>query len=98
MVKVKKLHPDAQIPTRANYHDAGADLYSVESVLITPGDQAFIDTGIAVEASDRVSFMNAEQDWDMHYYFRIAPRSGLAFKNGIMTLAGVVDSRLQSLH
>jgi dUTP pyrophosphatase len=79
MIKVKKLHELAKIPSRANATDAGADLYSVEKVLIPSLSRALVKTGVSIEIPE-------------NYYGRIAPRSGLAFKNGIDVLAGVIDS------
>lgn len=83
LINVNKLHDDAVIPTRGSAGAAGYDLYSVEDVTIAPGARTMIDTGIAME------MLNAEE---FPYYARIAPRSGLAVKHGIDTLAGVVDS------
>ncbi len=79
VIKVKKLDINARIPTRANPTDAGADLYSVESVSLPPMSRKLISTGISLEIPEG-------------YYGRVAPRSGLAFKNGIDVLAGVIDS------
>ena len=79
VIKVKKLDVNARIPTRANPTDAGADLYSVESVSLPPMSRKLISTGISLEIPEG-------------YYGRVAPRSGLAFKNGIDVLAGVIDS------
>lgn len=79
MIKIKKLNEVARIPVRANETDAGADLCSVESITIPPLSRALIKTGISIEIPK-------------NYYGRIAPRSGLAFKNGIDVLAGVIDS------
>jgi dUTP pyrophosphatase len=80
MIKVKKLHPLAQIPKRANSFDAGADLYSIENIIIPPLSRALVHTGISLEIPST------------SIYGRIAPRSGLAVKYGIDILAGVVDS------
>lgn len=79
MIKVKKVHKDAKIPTRANLSDAGADLYSVDAMTIPPLSRALVNTGIVIEMPDN------------NIYGRIAPRSGLAFKNGVDVLAGVID-------
>jgi dUTP pyrophosphatase len=79
MIKTKKLHELAIIPKRNNETDAGADLYSVEQVLIPPQSRAIISTGVSVEIPEG-------------FYGRIAPRSGLAAKHGIDILAGVCDS------
>lgn len=80
MIKVKKEHPLAIIPTRSNPDDAGADLYSVENITIPPQSRALVSTGLSIEISYR------------GVYGRIAPRSGLAFKHGIDVLAGVIDA------
>jgi dUTP pyrophosphatase len=80
MIKVKKEHANAKLPTRANPEDAGADLYSVENITIPPQSRTLVSTGISIELP---------QD---NLYGRIAPRSGLAFKNGIDVLAGVIDN------
>lgn len=87
MIKVKLNHPDAKLPVRANPLDAGADLFSVESVVINPGERAFIDTGISIALDEN----NLHDMYKDECYFRIAPRSGLAYKSGIDVLAGVVD-------
>lgn len=79
IVKVKKLHPDAKIPIRAHEGDAGADLYALEGGCLLPGQRMLVDTGISVEIP-------------VGWYGRIAPRSGLATKNGVDVLAGVVDA------
>jgi len=79
-VKIKKLNPDAIIPTYAREWDAGADLYATESVEIWPGEHRLIGTGIAVEVP--VGFVGL-----------IHPRSGLAAKNGVTVLntPGTID-------
>lgn len=78
-MNIKKLHIHAKVPTRANPNDAGADLYSIESVVIPPLSRGVVKTGIALEIP-------------VSYYGRVAPRSGLAAKHGIDVLAGVIDS------
>lgn len=83
MIKVKREHPNAQIPTRNNPTDAGADLYAVDSITIAPQSRALVSTGISIELP---------KDKDKGLYARIAPRSGLAFKHGIDVLAGVIDN------
>lgn len=78
-MKIKLLDKNAKIPFRANKTDAGADLCSIENYKIKPLERKAISTGISVKIPDG-------------YYGRIAPRSGLAYKNGIDVLAGVIDS------
>ena len=78
-VYVKKLIESTMIPARANKTDAGYDLWSVESYTLKPLERKLFKTGICVEIPEG-------------YYGRIAPRSGLAYKHGLDTLAGVIDS------
>jgi len=82
-VKVKLLSEHARVPFRANPTDAGADLFSAEDALLEPLERKAISTGISIE----IPFSTRN-----NYYGRIAPRSGLALKNGIDVLAGVVDA------
>jgi len=78
-VKFVKLNSLAIAPSRQKTGDAGYDLYATESVRIKPMSRALVSTGLSIEVPQG-------------YYARIAPRSGLAVKNGIDVLAGVVDS------
>lgn len=75
---VKRLRPDAVLPTRASEGSVGYDLYAVEDVTIPSLQFGKVKTGIAVAVPDG-------------YYARIAPRSGLAVRHGLDVLAGVVD-------
>ncbi len=75
----KKLDDNATLPTRESAHAAALDLYASKAGVIPAHGFASINTGIAVAVPEG-------------YYARIAPRSGLSAKNGIFTLAGVVDS------
>lgn len=79
IISVKKLTQTAQLPVKAHEDDAGFDLYSDRDFIVYPETRRLIGTGIAVAIP-------------RGYYGRIAPRSGLAFKNGIDVLAGVVDA------
>jgi dUTP pyrophosphatase len=75
----KSLHPDAVLPARGSLYAAGLDLYSIEDVLLAPNERRLVRTGLAVAIPEG-------------HYGRIAPRSGLATRNGIDVLAGVIDS------
>jgi dUTP pyrophosphatase len=44
-----QLQPGAKLPERAHPSDAGADLFSLESYEIYPGEQKLVDTGVAVK-------------------------------------------------
>ena len=78
MLRVKKLHSEAVLPTRGSSGAAGYDLTSTETHIIPPGHRAVVGAGIAVELPEGT-------------YGRVAPRSGLAVKNGLQVGAGVVD-------
>lgn len=78
-IKVVLVEKNARMPERSNPTDAGADLFSIESAMIHPGERRIIGTGISLELPEG-------------FYGRVAPRSGLAAKHGVDVLAGVVDS------
>ncbi len=46
--RVKRLHPNATLPTRAHDQDAGWDLHALEHDRLQPGETRMIRTGIAV--------------------------------------------------
>lgn len=75
---IAKVVEHATIPVRANPFDAGLDLSSCEEISVPARGKAIVDTGIAIQ------FPN-------DCYARIAPRSGLAAKNGLDVGAGVID-------
>lgn len=45
---VKRLHPNATLPTRAHDQDAGWDLHALEHDRLQPGETRMIRTGIAI--------------------------------------------------
>jgi dUTP pyrophosphatase len=58
MIKVKLLHPDAQVPTVVHAgSDLGFDLYCVEDVVLKPGVSTKVRTGIAVEGPPGCGFI-----------------------------------------
>lgn len=80
-LEVRLLHPRAQLPRRAHPGDAGADLFSVEEVVIPAGERRDVGTGVALAIPVG------------HGGF-VQPRSGLAFKHGIMLTnsPGLIDA------
>jgi dUTP pyrophosphatase len=78
-MKVKLIHWLAKAPSRGSEYAAGLDLCAVEQLFIWPGERKVIATGICIEIPTG-------------FYGRIAPRSGLAVKHGIMTMAGIIDA------
>lgn len=49
VLKVKRLHPDAVLPTRGTPGSAGLDLYAIEDVEIQPDGIGEMHTGLAME-------------------------------------------------
>jgi len=78
-IKIKLLSESAKIPTKGTDAAAGYDLYAAENGEIDPLKRNLIKTNISIAIPKG-------------YYGRIAPRSGLANKNGIDVMAGVIDS------
>ena len=78
-LKVKKLHPEAKLPTRGHPGDAGIDFYSTTDVVIAPHTQERIFTGVAFEIPEgHVGLM-----WD---------KSGISFNKGLKSMGGVIDA------
>ena len=75
----KRLDQRAILPTRGSAAAAGLDLYSIEDVYLEPHQRVLARTGLVVAIPHG-------------FYGRVAPRSGLAVKNGLDVLAGVIDS------
>lgn len=82
-IPVKKVRPNAILPTYGSQEAAGADLYACldEAVVIAPGKTVFIPTGIAMELP-------------RGYAGLAYARSGLACKQDLAPAnkVGVIDS------
>jgi dUTP pyrophosphatase len=80
-VLVKKLHPDAIIPSYAKPGDAGFDLFAVEDLVVMPGQTAIIKTGLAVAIPEG-------------FEMQIRMRSGASLKTPLIVAnaPGTVDS------
>ncbi|OGJ03022.1 hypothetical protein A3G06_01605 [Candidatus Nomurabacteria bacterium RIFCSPLOWO2_12_FULL_46_14] len=78
-IKVKKLRPDAKLPTHGHPGDAGVDFYTLEEVIFPPGAQRRIHTGIALEVPEG----HVGLCWD---------KSGPAFNKGLKLMGGVIDA------
>ena len=74
-----KVSGDGALPQYATAGAAGADLRASVDTTLEPGERAAVPTGIRVEIPPG----HAGLIW---------PRSGLAVRHGIDTLAGVIDS------
>jgi dUTP diphosphatase len=79
MLRFKQLDSRAVLPSRGSALAAGLDVYSIEDLRIESRQRAIAKTGLAVAIPPG-------------FYGRVAPRSGLAAKNGLDVLAGVIDS------
>jgi dUTP pyrophosphatase len=79
VIKFKRLHPDAKVPTRKYISDAGLDIYSLETVYIGKHSQAVLRTGIALADAPHSCVI---QVWS---------KSGLDARLGLHVGAGIVD-------
>lgn len=82
-VRVKKLHPNAKLPTYGSACAAGADLYACldTAVTVEPGEVFWVPTGIALEVPAGCAGL-------------IYARSSMGAKRGLAPAnkVGVVDS------
>ncbi len=82
-IRVKKLSPNATLPTYGSVEAAGADLYACldAPVTIEPGETAWIPTGLALEVPKGCAGL-------------IYARSSLGVKRGLAPAnkVGVIDS------
>src|SRR5574338_12403 len=86
-VKLKRVHPDAILPTQAD-GNVGFDVYAVEDVMLPPGLVAMAAVGWQLAAEPVASGSCIHGNLRMMLKFE--GRSGLAFK-GIFPVGGVVD-------
>ena len=78
-LRVKRHKPEATLPQRATFNSAGYDLCSAVDCSVEAGGRLAIPTEISIEVPPG-------------HYGRVAPRSGLAMKQGINVGAGVIDA------
>lgn len=82
-IRVKKLHPNAKLPTYGSQEAAGADLYACleEAVTIQPGEIFWVPTGIALEVPKGCAGL-------------VYARSSMGAKRGLAPAnkVGVIDS------
>jgi dUTP pyrophosphatase len=78
---LRRLSPEAVVPTRAYAGDAGLDLAAAERHVLEPGERAVVSTGVAVAIPEGHAGL-------------VVPRSGLAARHGItiVNAPGLVDS------
>lgn len=79
-IGIVKVNDDAKMPSYAHAEDAGMDLFSNENdYALKAGERKGFATGIKMEIPNGYAGLV----WD---------KSGLAFKSGIKTMGGVIDS------
>ncbi len=80
-LRVRRVDPQAVLPTRAHAGDAGLDLYALDDSVLGPGERASVRTGIAVEIPEGQAGL-------------VLPRSGLARRHGISVVnaPGLIDA------
>ena len=82
-ISVKKLYPNAVLPTYGSAYAAGADLYALceEELVFAPHETKLVKTGLALEIPEG-------------YAGLIYARSGLASKRGLAPAnkVGVIDA------
>jgi dUTP pyrophosphatase len=78
----KKVHPEAQLPRFATDMASGADLFSVESITLDPGQRAAVSTGLVFDTCG--AWLDCQ----------VRPRSGMALKHGVTVLnsPGTIDN------
>lgn len=80
VMKFFKAHPEAKLPQKNHADDAGWDLFSVEDKIIPANGKCVVNIGL------KLAYL------EPGYWIRVASRSGLSFKNGILAHPGVVDN------
>jgi len=78
-IPVMKMAAKARLPTRGSRLSGGHDLYAREDVLVPARGQKLIGSGIGIGIPQG-------------RYPRVAPRSGLAYKESIEIGGGVIDA------
>ncbi len=81
-IQVVRLSQDATIPSRATPGSVGLDLSGVEELTIPPQGKALCKTDLRIVLPPGT-------------YGRIAPRSGLAWRNHLVVGGGVIDPDFQ---
>src|SRR6056300_313294 len=77
-LRVKKLSPSAQLPTKGSPDSAGWDLKAAHDTIVPARGKSIIATDLSIAVPEGC-------------YGRIAPRSGLSWKKHTDIGAGVID-------
>ena len=79
-IRIKKLHPEAILPSYAHgpNEDAGMDLCALERVVLSPGQAQAVPTGLAIELP-------------RGHEAQVRPRSGMALRHAVTVNFGTID-------
>lgn len=79
VIKVKKLHPDVKLPTKATEGSACWDVYSLEDIWLSLSPK-LVSTGLSIEVP-------------LGYLLEVRPRSGLSLEGVyVANSPGTIDS------
>jgi dUTP pyrophosphatase len=76
---IKRLKPEAKLPTYAHPGDVGLDLYSLEDKILAPGERHIFFVGFALEFPEG-------------YAAIVKDKGGLPKNGGIHSMGGVYDA------
>lgn len=79
ILKIKRIHPDAILPSYAHPGDAGLDLFSLENYVLKPGERKLFEVGFAVEFPDGFAAI-------------VKDKGSLPKNAGIHSMGGVFDA------
>lgn len=82
-MEIEKIDPQVPVPKMAYEDDAAFDLYAAQDVTLAPGERKQVPTGLKIAIP-------------RGYVGLIRDRSSVAWKQGLTTLAGVIDSGYRS--
>jgi dUTP pyrophosphatase len=80
-IKIKKLHPDAIIPTYGSEGAAGFDFYALENIIVPAHESVLVKTGLSMAIPNG-------------YEIQVRPRSGISLKTPlrVANAPGTIDS------
>lgn len=78
-LKIKKINPDAKLPTYAHPGDVGLDVYSLEDYDLRPNERRIFFLGFALEFPES-------------YAVVVKDKGSLPCKAGVHTMGGVYDA------
>lgn len=77
-LEIKRLSPDAKLPTKAHADDSGLDIYATEDIIVEPGETVVVKTGLSIKLPPG------------HDAY-IKPRSGVSTKTKLRVVSPPID-------